>query len=145
MNFCMEHKREATGCYFIYTYLRIVYVGYVYVNTFRDWAIAPSMLCAILQERVPFIQSTIIYVYIRVCMQTFFPEYAGDFPPAGMQIDQKKKERGQRKNIFWYEEQRRVSSPATCRAAIFDNCQRQRNAPSPPSPCVKAINLYLQT
>lgn len=37
MNFRMEHKREATGCYFIYTYLRIIYVrGYVYVNTFRD-------------------------------------------------------------------------------------------------------------
>lgn len=104
MNFCMEHKREATGCYFIYTYLRIVYVGYVYVNTFRDWAIAPSMLCAILQERVPFIQSTIIYVYIRVCMQTFFPEYAGDFPPAGMQIDQKKKKRKRAKEkhiLIW--------------------------------------------
>lgn len=34
-------------------------------------------------------------------MQTFFPEYAGDFPPAGMQIDQKKKKKeGKGKTYF---------------------------------------------
>lgn len=139
MNFCMEHKREATGCYFIY--IRILCAGYtwirIYVNTFRDWAIAPSMLYAILQESSFYSEYYYIYIYTCMYMQTFFPRICGRFSSSWHANRTGRKERGRRKNIFWYEEQRRechLPPPNTCRAAIFDNCQRQRNAPSHPSP-----------
>lgn len=135
----------------VISYIRI-YIVYTWIRIREIYSEIEQSLprcCTRFFKRVPFIQSTIIYVYIYIYVyvcRLFFPEYTGDFPPAGMQIEQEKRKRTKEKHILIWGTAASVIS-RTCRtAAIFDNCQRQRNAPSLPSPPrVRAINLYLQT
>lgn len=73
-------------------------------------------------------------VLLHICIQTFFPEHVGDFPPAGVCKIARQGEEGKRrkrKNIFWYEEQGGGCHPQShvCHAAIFEDCQRQRGMP----------------
>lgn len=141
----MEHKREATGCYFIYTYLCMVYVDtYMWTHSEIEQSLPRCCTRFFKREFLLFRVLLYMYIYVYVC-RLFSPNMRAIFLQLVCKSNRKKKERGQRKNIFWYEEQRRVSSPATRVAQIFDNCQRQRNAPSHRLPCVRAINLYLQT
>ena len=132
MNFCMEHKREATGCYFIYTYLCVVYVD-TYTWTHSEIEQSLPRCCTRFFKRVPFIQSTIIYVYIRVCMQTFFsPNMRAIFLQLACKSNKKKKE-GEGKTYFDMRNSGDVSSPATRVAQRFLIIVNDRGMP-PPSP-----------
>lgn len=76
MNF-MEHVKSDRMCCFTYTEVHACF-SRVREHASRDWAIASSMLYAILHKRVPFIQSTTIYIYTYINIYTY--TYADFFP-----------------------------------------------------------------